>query len=342
MITLKEIHQIIEKSTNPLIFFDDDPDGLASYLLIAKHFDKGKGIAVKSSPKLDEIYLRKIKELSPDLVIVLDKPIITQEFVDRVNVPIVWIDHHPVQNIKGVKYFNPLFKDKNDNRPTSYWCYELTKEYLWIAMVGIIGDWSTAKLEEFSKEYPDLINGDGKVEKIRSFTKIGRLVKIFSFILKGKTSQVAKLISVFKKIDSPYELLGKATPRAKFIMGYAEKIEKKYDTFIEKALNQKQRGKLLTFIYTDKEFSFSAEIANDLLSKSKKELFLVGRKKEKEVTMSIRSRDTSKYILPPIIEKSLEGLQGYGGGHPHACGASVAIENFDKFLENFKNNLAKF
>ena len=157
MITLKEIHQQIQDSVNPIIFFDDDPDGLASFLFIKKHFNKGRGIPIKSSPKLDELYLRKIEEFHPDLIIVLDKPVITQDFVDQIKVPLIWIDHHPVQNVKGVKYFNPLLLDEKDIRPTSYWCYKLTEENPWIAMVGIIADWSLADLGEFSAKYPDLI-----------------------------------------------------------------------------------------------------------------------------------------------------------------------------------------
>jgi len=128
--SLKKIYELIDKSENPLIFFDDDPDGLCSYLQIKKHFKKGHPVVIKSSPELNVTYLKKIEEYSPDLVIVLDKPILSQDFIDKVNVPIIYIDHHPINDINGINYFNPLFKDKEDNRPVSYWCYQLTKENL--------------------------------------------------------------------------------------------------------------------------------------------------------------------------------------------------------------------
>lgn len=341
MITLKEIHQQIQASVNPIIFFDDDPDGLASFLLIKKHFNKGKGVPIKSSPKLDDLYLRKIEEFNPDLIIVLDKPIITQDFVDQIKVPLIWIDHHPIQNIRGVKYFNPLFLDEKDIRPTSYWCYKLTEENSWIAMIGIIADWSLEDLGEFSKQYPDLILDEKTSEKIIYSTPLGRLVRIFSFILKGKTSDILKLISILSKIDSPYELLNKETPRAKYILNYVEKIEKKYNVLLEKALSSKQRGKLFIYIYPSKEFSFTAELSNEIMSKVQKDISIIGRKKEKDVILSIRSKDNSKYILPKIIEKSLVGIQGYGGGHPHACGANIALDDYERFIENFKKNLTK-
>src|SRR3990167_5031462 len=93
---LKEIMNYIEKSENPLVLFDDDPDGLCSYMLLKRIKDNAKGIAIKSSPVLDERYLKKIDELSPDVIFVFEKPLISQGFIDNVHVPIIWLDHHPV------------------------------------------------------------------------------------------------------------------------------------------------------------------------------------------------------------------------------------------------------
>ena len=112
MISLEQIKKRINESENPLIFFDDDPDGLCSYLLIKEYFKKGKGVIIKNSPFLDEGYLRKVEELKPDLILVLDKSMIHQEFADKANVPIIWIDHHQIQDVKGVHYFNGRNKNK--------------------------------------------------------------------------------------------------------------------------------------------------------------------------------------------------------------------------------------
>ena len=52
--------------------------------------------------------------------------------------------------------------------------------------------------------------------------------------------------------------------------------------------------------------------------------------------MSLRS---STLDLPPILEHALRGVEGYGGGHEHACGACVKVEDWDLFLEQFKEQL---
>ena len=36
------------------------------------------------------------------------------------------------------------------------------------------------------------------------------------------------------------------------------------------------------------------------------------------------------------MEKALQGVQGYGGGHLHACGANIKVEDFDRFVDNIK------
>ena len=135
MISQKEFEEIenyLIKSENPLFFFDDDPDGLCSYLLLRKRYGKGKGIPVKTSHDMYDIYLRKIKEYSPDVVFILDKPVLSQDVVDKINVPLIWIDHHEPLDLKGLKIFNPRVRDKKDSRPVSYWCYKIVRESMWI------------------------------------------------------------------------------------------------------------------------------------------------------------------------------------------------------------------
>ena len=125
MISLKEIKSYIEKSENPLIFFDDDSDGLCSYLLIKKYFDKGKGILVTHSI-LDESYLKKVQEYNPDLILLLDKHGISQDLIDKVNVPIIWVDHHPIEK---VEYKTQQPDDSVTTRTETYKNVQLNQDF---------------------------------------------------------------------------------------------------------------------------------------------------------------------------------------------------------------------
>src|SRR3989344_525541 len=333
MTTLEKIYGIIEKSENPLIFFDDDPDGLCSYLLIKKHFKKGNPVVIKSSPELDLSYLKKIEEYSPDIVIVLDKPIISQDFIDKVNVPIVWIDHHPINDVKGINYFNHLFSDKNDSRPVSYWCYQLTKENLWIAAVGVASDYSLATVNEFNKKFPDLCEYVDDAGKIMFETKLGKLIKLFDFILKNNHYKVLQYVNLIEKIESPYELLEGTSKNAKEIIKVYKKVNKEYEILLNDALTP-QSSKIHVFLYVSGKTSFTSEISNELTFRFKDKMILVGRQKNNLVKLSLRYQ---KGDLRKILEKSLEGLDGTGGGHEHACGAHVKSEDFNEFAKRLES-----
>ena len=87
MLTLKQIKEIwehLEKAQNPLFFFDNDNDGLTSFLLLQRYIGRGKGIAIKSFPDLEATYYRRVLELKPDYIFILDKHSVSKEFLEKV------------------------------------------------------------------------------------------------------------------------------------------------------------------------------------------------------------------------------------------------------------------
>ena len=127
---IREIREHLEKAQNPLLFFDNDNDGLISFLLLRRFIDRGRGVAIKSFPELNVSYYRKVSELKPDYVFILDKPVVSADFLEKLkqdNIPVVWIDHHQVEEpvYGGVNYYNPFLNDKS-NEPVSFLCYKIT------------------------------------------------------------------------------------------------------------------------------------------------------------------------------------------------------------------------
>lgn len=62
MLTTKQVNEIIEhleKAQNPIFFYDNDADGLCSFLLLNRFLQRGKGVAVKSYPSMDVSYFKK-------------------------------------------------------------------------------------------------------------------------------------------------------------------------------------------------------------------------------------------------------------------------------------------
>ncbi|HUS50602.1 MAG TPA: hypothetical protein VMZ91_10585, partial [Candidatus Paceibacterota bacterium] len=63
---MEEIKEHLDKSQNPLFFFDNDVDGLCSFLLLQRYIGRGKGVPIKSFPEMTADYFRKINELNAD------------------------------------------------------------------------------------------------------------------------------------------------------------------------------------------------------------------------------------------------------------------------------------
>lgn len=333
---LNEIRKELETSFRPLFFFDDDPDGLCSFLLLYRLIREGKGVVVKSSPELDDKFLKMIDEYKPDKVFILDKPLVSQDFLDGIKVKTIWIDHHGPVKRKKVDYYNPRIKNDTDNRPTSYWCYEVTQQDLWIAMVGIIGDWYLPVFsKKFTKLYPDLLPRKISTPEGALFkTEIGKLVRIFSFILKGKTQDVMKCVKILTRIKSPEEILKQTSAQGKYIYIRYEKINKEYEELLKEVKVTKSR--FIVFTYRQDKMSFTSDLSNELLFKHPDKTIIVGREKSGEVKCSVRS---SNIKLPPLINKALKNLEGYGGGHDYACGCCIKKKDFKKFIDNIKKQV---
>jgi len=340
MLTNKQLQQIkeeLDNSQNPLFFFDDDPDGLCSFLLLYRYKMEGHGFVVKTHPKLDARSAPKIEQYDADKAFVLDIAKLEQDFIDASKVPVIWVDHHGPYERNNVKYFNPRIIKKDANIPTTYLCYKVVEQDLWIAMVGCIADYYLPDfLNEFKKKYPDLLNDKKTVGDLYFKSKVGTLIKIFSFSLKGKTSEVMKNIKILTRIESPYEILNQETAKGKFIFQRYEKINKLYIDLLDSAVKTAGKEKLLVFIYSEDKMSFTGDLANELLYRFPDRIIMVGRKKDDDVRISLRSKNI---LLPPILEKSLAGLEGYGGGHEYACGANVKESHFKEFIERIKNNM---
>lgn len=337
---IKEFRELLEKAQNPVFFFDNDVDGLSSFLLLRRYCGKGKGVAIKTFPALDSSYNRKLYEFSPDYIFVLDKPIIEKNFIDeakRLNIKIIWLDHHPINEIdEEIVYFNPLQGKNPSNEPVAYWCYKISgkKQDQWISMLGCLADWFIPDfMEEFAKENSNIITATNDPAKALYETELGKIAKILSFALKDRTSAVVKMLKVLINLKSIDELVKQDT-KTNNIFKRFEQINKKYSKLLEKAIGigkelEKKDKKLLFFQYGG-QFSLSGELANEIYYNFPRHVVLVAYIKGTKVNCSIRG----KIDVRNVVAKAMQGIEGTHGGHKNACGASLSIEDLPKLRDN--------
>ncbi len=334
---LNEIKEHLNKSQNPLFLFDDDQDGLCSFLILQRGFDKGKGFPIKS-PELNKDYFRKVSELDCDYIFVLDKPKISQDFFEKArqnNVPLVWIDHHDIDRseIPGfVNYYNPLFSKEKINEPVTHICYNLTKKDLWLEIIGCISDryFPEKEYDEFKKKYPDLTIDSKDPSKIFYLSEIGKISLILGFGLKDKITNVIKMMKFLKEVSGPHEILSEENKH--YFKKRFEVLRKKYDKLVLEAKKQATESELLFFKYGG-ETSMSAEISNRLRFLFKDKAIIVLYESGGKVNISARGEGIKKIIL-----KAIEGLEGAtGGGHENAVGARIKKEDIDIFKKRLED-----
>jgi single-stranded DNA-specific DHH superfamily exonuclease len=345
MLSEKEVAQLkdaVAHAKHPFVFFHDDPDGLASFLLLYRTMQEGRGFCLKAFPQVTVEYASKPEEYGADVIFVLDIAMVDQEFIDAVHQPIFWVDHHAPQQRERVKYYNPRVTT-GENVCTPVLCWQVMGEQrpqdLWIATTGAIGDWYfPAFAKEFQKQRPDILPPTANTVQEAMFNSpLGTLIKVFSFNLKGPTSEVNKSIKILTRIDNPDEILKQTTPRGRLIWKKYASINKTYEEMLGAIVKTASKDRILVYTYTDDKLSLTKDLSNELLYKFPDKLIVLGREKEGEVRCSLRC--SPQWNIAEALPKALVGIQGYGGGHEQACGAGIQKEDFPQFIENLRREL---
>jgi single-stranded DNA-specific DHH superfamily exonuclease len=350
MLTKKEVSEILEhleKAQNPIFYYDNDCDGLCAFLLFRRFLGRGYGVAVRSYPELDASYLKKAEQLRADYIFIVDKPVVAEEFLegaDKMQIPVVWIDHHDMnagdftklERFKNLHIYNPAVRKEKTNEPTSYLAYNITgrKEDIWIALMGCIADhYMPDFVSEFSKRYPEFWNKEmEKPFDVYYKTEIGRIAVALNFGLKDSVSNVVKLQSFLISCKGPNEIFLEMEMNKPFRTKYAD-IKKKYDILLKEA-KESESGKVVYLIYGG-ELSISADLANELSYLYPGKYILVAYKKGSITNLSMRGKN-----VKTALEKVLKTLENAtGGGHKDAVGARIRTEDLERFKNSFEQNI---
>lgn len=345
---IEEIREHLARAQNPIFFFDNDCDGLMGFILLRRYIGRGKGVAIKSFPELDATYSRKLDEFSADYIFVLDKPAISEDFMNEAkqrNLPIVWIDHHDIgikQNKEGIYYFNPCFSEKKSCEPVSYISYRISgrKQDMWLAIAGCIADnFMPDFAPEIVMNYPEIWKKNSKTPfEVLYETEFGKLILMLDFSLKDRTTNVVSMINLLFMINSPFEILKEDEKNFRIHRRY-EQVGNVYSKLLEKAKRIARKTGRIVFFQYGGELSLSSDIANELSYRFPGKLIIIAYIKGSVANVSVRGGiDVRDLTIRAINEIG----NATGGGHKFATGAKMNIEDLDKFRKFFEKNINKF
>ncbi len=367
----KQINELFIHAKRPLFVFDDDTDGLSAFLLLYKKYRRGDYFILKTTPDLGMPLAEKLQDYTFDLLVILDIAIIRQEFFDSFDVPIIWIDHHSpcefrndtmedfqikkeeesivekvtveksdmsdskdTENISEknkVLYLNP--RQYGYNIPTTALCYNVVQENEWIGMIGAIGDWHFPSFgKKFIEQYSFLLPEEMAPEEVMHKSRIGTLVRLISFNLRGDSRSVRKSIHILTKINDPLEILDGTTEEGRYLYDRYAELNKEFEKLVERAIRKKDEEPLI-FLYEESQTSFTADLANELQYRFPEKFIIVGRSKSGSAKCSLRC---SYLNLQEVLKTAMTGVSGTGGGHEFAVGVVIQDDTFPIFVENIK------
>jgi single-stranded DNA-specific DHH superfamily exonuclease len=347
--TYKEAREQLEQSQNPLFLYDNDADGLCSFLILRRWLGRGEGLAVRSYPDVSSQYLDKIDERGFDSVIVLDRHMLSDALIEGVKergLNIIWIDHHQVLDIEKPKkldfiyYFNPLYTTKSKNsKPVSLHAYNIAgvQKDLWLALVGCISDSHLPSFaSKVSKQYPEFwAKGIKTAFDAYYKTGIGKIALSINFALKDMPSNVAAMQNFMLACKGPSDALNEGEENI-LLKERTGELMKKYLELVEEA-KKRVTGKSLFFIYSG-QTSMSSEISNALMYEFPKKYIGVAYRKGGSINVSLRGKNVKK-----LLEKILPEIEnGVGGGHDNAVGSRIPSKYLDKFEELFRKEAEGF
>ena len=267
----------------------------------------------------------------------MDKPLVSEEFFNearKVNIPVVWIDHHDVQGKipDFVDYYNVALNKTKINEPVTALSYQVTgnKRDLWLAVVGCISDKFIPDFySEFRKKYPKLSLDSEDAFEILYASEIGKVVRMLGFGLKDSLTNVVNMQKFLMKAKSPQEVLEENNKNLSLHHKFNE-VDKKYQRLLEKAkIEGMKSGGLLFFSYGGL-LSASSDLSNELNYLFPDKFIVVAYlMNDVKANISIRGNNARD-----ILSKAIKGLDNArGGGHEMAVGGQIQTKDLDLFKE---------
>jgi single-stranded DNA-specific DHH superfamily exonuclease len=258
----------------------------------------------------------------------LDKPYTNEEFLNRMqerNIEVSIIDHHEIKLTKELKTKANFFLSFPSSEPTSYLCQKIfnNKNTLWIALIGCVYDvFKPDFIEEFQKNYPNLVDSDLEISKMRYSSELGKITQILSLALKSSNISIQSFIELFLNADGPDSVLIEDKKN--------ELLHKRYNLLnkvVEKNIRKAEVHPNLVFLEYSGEYSLSSDISNLLFFRNPDRFVAVCYKKQDWINVSLRGRDAKKFT-----EKIISKIENSsGGGHEVACGLRIPQVSFYEF-----------
>ena len=146
------------------------------------------------------------------------------------------------------------------------------------------------------------------------------------------------MINFLFSAKSPFDLLKEDTRNANIFKRFGQ-INKFYTKIIEKAKRVARSHKRLVFFQYGGDMSLSADISNELSYRFPGKIIMVAYVKGNNANVSIRGGIDVRRITLDTLKKIPNSS---GGGHKHATGCKMSVDDLHKFRDIFESEVERY
>lgn len=340
---LKKICQ----NDNVIIVFHNDADGCCSCAILNRFLKKQMGrnadyIISQPMPPAKNL-IPKIRLSMPTKIIFLDlgvdqNPSMIKKLENDCDVLV--IDHHQIQNnlnSSRTVHFNPMFR-KRVYQSASYLTYKICsdlldmKPFIWMAMVGIIGDYniedSLDLINEARKEYPNYIKSIDQEDLHKS--QFGRVADMISAAKADKIS-CEEIVRIINASNSVEDMLN----NEKLSESY-HRVQEEIESVIIDAKSVANSGENVVFYEIKSRFNIHSPVATQLSKEFPKKLIIIWEEIGNKIKVSARNQSRNFNVGRLLKEATRDLKHASAGGHEAAGGVSLHKDDWKEFVEKVK------
>ncbi|MFB6175216.1 MAG: DHH family phosphoesterase [Candidatus Nanohalobium sp.] len=334
-----------------------DMDGTSSATIISKILEKSRGreadlvtIPEERAYHLEEDDRQKLED--KDRLIVLDFNLEADELEglkEEYDLEILVIDHHSFGRApEGIPFVNPREENADIYVPCSKICLDISEKFglrdelRWIAGLGVIQDFGVDScpelFEELEDKYEKYLPKELNQQQLAKNCEYGRYSSVLNIKPYRGSKHFAKLAYQALMNSEDLKELEAQEAYRKVYEVYLE-MQDEFNKMMEDYEEDREinRDKRIIFFELDSEFHITSSIATNMSTKTPDWIHLVIQKDEK-INISARCQ-SGRVDLGKLLQEALpqeakeEGAEA--GGHRKAAGASMKLEYYDEFKENF-------
>ncbi len=332
----------INSKDNVVIIYNNDADGICSCILVKKLLEKtAKNVpyAISQPMPTEKNLIRKIQTTLPTKIIFLDLAIDQQQDVlKRLGklCDILIIDHHQItknMNSSTVVHYNPRFKNQKLYQSAAYASYKICtdvtdmSEHLWIAAVGMIGDYNL----EDSQDLVKLVKEKYRIQEEKLYDSyLGRVADMISAARATRELTCEQMVEILGRAKTP-EDLEKVEGSEKMLESFKAVENEMIAIEQDVAANAENIGSFVLYNLKSR-YSLGSSVATRLSEKFMKKILIIYSKEKSKIHISARNQK-GIFDVAGILKKAAHGLNASAGGHDRAAGATVEEKDWQVFKE---------